>query len=112
MLYSSRNVSLNGINVEKIRSKEEFSKEIVFGIGETSFFHFPDSFDDHPENQSGFSHAARPKLINLLPDNDQAGLIPELMSKIKAQLNTVSPINSLISAVIPKNAKQIISLLS
>ena len=63
--YSSREVSLDGINVEKIRSKEEFDKNVIFGIGETSFFHFPDDFDDHPENQSGFSHAARPRLVKL-----------------------------------------------
>ena len=63
--YFNRDVTINGINVDEKRSKEEFSKEVIFGVGETSYFHFPDGFDDFPENNSGFSHASRPKLVEL-----------------------------------------------
>ena len=63
--YFNRNVAINGINVDEKRSKEEFSKEVIFGVGETSYFHFPDRFDDFPENNLGFSHASRPKLVEL-----------------------------------------------
>ena len=109
--YSSRNVSLNGVNVEKIRSKEEFNKDIIFGIGETSFFHFPDGFDNHPENQSGFAHAARPKLINLIDYVDSPGFVTKLISDIKSQIHKGSQIESKLSGVIPNNTRQIISLL-
>lgn len=61
----SRDIQLSGKNVYSIRSKEEFSKETIFNIGKDFYFHFPDDFNFKIEKESGFSHAARPKLIKL-----------------------------------------------
>lgn len=58
-----RNVTVGGINVDELRAKEEFDKDTIFDIGLSSYFHFPDDFDDHKEKKTGFSHAARPNLI-------------------------------------------------
>ena len=61
----SRDIQLSGKNVYSIRSKEEFSKETIFNIGKDFYFHFPDDFNFKIDKESGFSHAARPKLIKL-----------------------------------------------
>ena len=106
--YRSRNVSLNGVNVEEIRSKEEFDKNVIFGIGETSFFNFPDGFDDHPDNQSGFAHAARPKLINLVNRDEKVGVVEKLMSDIKSQLQRGLQMESKKSGIILNDLQRLI----
>ena len=106
--YRNRNVSLNGVNVEEIRSKEEFDKNVIFGIGETSFFNFPDGFDDHPDNQFGFAHAARPKLINLVNRDEKVGVVKKLMSDIKSQLQRGLQMESKKSGIILNDLQRLI----
>ena len=60
-----RDVNIQGINVDKLRKKEEFDTRTILDIGVSSYFYFPDDFDDIKEKKTGFSHASRPKLIKL-----------------------------------------------
>ena len=55
----------SSFNVDKIRSKEEIDKKIIFKIGQNYFPVFPDSIDIKRDNMGGFKHSSNLKIIKL-----------------------------------------------
>ena len=53
------------VNVEKIRSKEEINKEIIFNIGKKYFPVFPDSMNIKRDNMGGFKHSSNLKIMKI-----------------------------------------------
>lgn len=57
--------SLKTFNVEKVRSKEEFSKDTILNIGEKYFPHFPDDIGFVRDNKNGFKLSSNLKMVKL-----------------------------------------------
>ena len=57
--------SLKKFDVEKVRSKEEFSKDTILNIGEKYFLHFPDDIGFVRDNKDGFKLSSNLKMVKL-----------------------------------------------
>jgi len=53
-------------NVDKIRSKEEIDKKIIFNIGRNYFPVFPDSINIKRNNMGGFKHSSKLKIVKII----------------------------------------------
>lgn len=56
----------SNVNVDKIRSKEEIDKEVIFNIGKNYYPVFPDSINIKRDNMGGFKHSSNLKIIKTM----------------------------------------------